>query len=92
MPMGADRALLLNYGYLHVMWLFQVTFRYRYLIGSLSDDGGWDFRELTAEEAAAEGVVGLITIHWWWRYGLYLMFGSLIALLAYVATQGSYSS
>jgi hypothetical protein len=71
-----SQALVLNYGYFHFFWLFQVAFGYRYALATATDQG-WATRPLSAEEVAASGADREVTVAWWWRWGLFVGLGAL---------------
>jgi len=63
------RAIMLNYGYFHLMFIFTVTFKYKYILCTKSSDG-WAYKDVTKEEATQLLSGQELKPHWWWRYSL----------------------
>lgn len=70
------QALVLSYGYVHLFWLFQVAFGYRYALATATEHG-WATRPMSPEEVAASGADREVTVGWWWRWGLLVLLGGL---------------
>lgn len=77
--LSPQHALVLQYGYFHLFWLFRITVPRGYSLATLSEYG-WATRPLDAQEPAVIGAAEQLQIHWWWRWGL-LIAAALIVLL-----------
>jgi hypothetical protein len=64
-----NKAIILNYGYFHIFFVFTFTFGYKYIEATLSDKG-WHHKPMSKEEADAVLKGQELKPHWWWRYSL----------------------
>lgn len=67
--LSQNKAIILNYGYFHIFFVFTVTFGYKYIEATLSDKG-WHHQPISEEEASALLNGQELKPHWWWRYSL----------------------
>jgi len=74
------QALVLSYGYVHVFWLFRVSFGLRYALATATEQG-WATRPMSPEEVAHTGADRELTLGWWWRWGLLVGVGALVVLI-----------
>lgn len=77
---GPSEALVLVYQYMHIFWLFRVSFGHKYSLATLTDTG-WMTAPLTRADVKLTGAKSALQLHWWWRFGLFVPLG-LIAVLA----------
>ena len=82
------QAVVLAYRYFHLMFIFTVTFRYSYLLATLTEQG-WAHRKITQEEAL--GLLGgqSLTPSWWKRYSLWVLLGAIVALVVLLAVSSA---
>ena len=74
------RALVRTFGYVHLFWLFRVSWPAGASLATATD-AGWAQAPVTAADAAALDPEGRATIHWWWRWGLLVAVGILVLLV-----------
>lgn len=75
---AVDRAVILSYAYVHLLWLFRVSWNVRYSLATLTE-AGWTVRDLAPAEAREAGVDREVSLNWWWRRGLLVTLGAVAA-------------
>lgn len=80
--LSTEQALMLTYGYFHIFWLFQVAFRFRYSLATFTESG-WATRELSDTEATTGGAQQMLSLGWWWRWGLLVGLGAAALIWAF---------
>jgi hypothetical protein len=81
------KAVVLSYSYFSLFFVFTVTFRYRYNLATLAEEG-WHHKAISDEEAAELMGGSKFVPHWWWRFSL----AGLVALIVIIALISSISS
>jgi len=82
--LGPDQAIVLNFSYFHIFWLFRVSFNLKYSIATRTE-AGWALRALSPAEATSIDAASALTLHWWWRFGLVIT----VATTTVIAILGS---
>jgi hypothetical protein len=82
-PISETQSVVLEYTYLHWMWLFRWSYKLRWNIATLTPQG-WTSQPLSREEARADGIDRIARLNWWWRWSLPVCFGLFIAFFVFV--------
>lgn len=86
-------ALVLNYSYFDIFFVFSVAFSYKYVLATLSEQG-WHHKPITKEEVDALLKGEKFQPNWWWRYSLFGLLGVValfvIVLNVIAVTNGEY--
>lgn len=76
--LSPHQALVLGYSYFHLFWLFRITVPQGYSLATLTE-AGWAQQPLSPEDSVR--AAGDLSIHWWWRWGLLIAIGGIIATI-----------
>ncbi|GII97724.1 hypothetical protein CLV28_2084 [Sediminihabitans luteus] len=71
------QAVVLRYWYVHVFWLFRLSFPSGYGLATLTENG-WATRDMEPHEKALAQREKHVRIHWWWRWGLLIGLAALV--------------
>ena len=69
-PISADKSVVLNYRYAHIMFVFTLAFGFKYIIATRSSDG-WHYKNAPKDEIIRlYGVTALPELNFWQRFSL----------------------
>lgn len=73
----SDKHVVMNrYRYFHFMFLFNVTWGYKYILATQGADG-WSYKDIPKEEATRLTGGDELMPNWWMRFSLYFALVSL---------------
>jgi hypothetical protein len=87
--LNAAEALLVNFGYFSLFFVFTVTWGAKYVLARVQEDGAVSYRDLTPEQALAAGGGELPTPSAWQRFSL---LGLLVAVVLVVGISAALST
>ncbi|AEI13489.1 hypothetical protein [Cellulomonas gilvus] len=86
--LSPHHVLVLTYAYFHVFWLFRITVPQGYGLATLSEYG-WATRPMTPLEVDNGGYKELLSVSWWWRWGLLVGLAGVVLLVIASSLTGS---